>query len=122
MEITDVRIRRVYEEGKIRAIVSITLDNQFAIHDIKIIEGYDGPFVVMPSRRIGPGRFRDVAHPINKETRTMVEEAIFKAYEIELEELKEAKHTEGEELEEKAEELEVDIEESFEEDDEVEVL
>ena len=114
MEVTDVRIRRVYEEGKIRAIVSITFNDQFAVHDIKIIEGDEGPFVVMPSRRIGPGKFRDVAHPINRETRAMIEEAIFESYEEELKLLEEEKLSE--ELESDVVEDKEEIEESVEED------
>ena len=69
MQITDVRIRKITKEGKMRAVVSITLDNEFVVHDIKVIEGEKGLFIAMPSRRSGDGEFRDVAHPINRETR-----------------------------------------------------
>ena len=67
MQITDVRIRKITKEGKMRAVVSITLDNEFVVHDIKVIEGEKGLFIAMPSRRSGDGEFRDVAHPINRE-------------------------------------------------------
>lgn len=63
MQITDVRIRKITKEGKMRAVVSITLDNEFVVHDIKVIEGEKGLFIAMPSRRSGDGEFRDVAHP-----------------------------------------------------------
>lgn len=66
MQITDVRIRKITKEGKMRAVVSITLDNEFVVHDIKVIEGEKGLFIAMPSRRSGDGEFRDVAHPINR--------------------------------------------------------
>ena len=66
MQITDVRIRKITKEGKMRAVVSITLDNEFVVHDIKVIEGEKGLFIAMPSRRSGDGEFRDVAHPIGK--------------------------------------------------------
>ena len=81
MEVTDVRIRRVSAEGKMKAIVSITLDDVFAVHDIKIIEGENELFVAMPSRQSSDGRFRDVAHPINREMRMKIQDAILKAYE-----------------------------------------
>ena len=65
MEITDVRVRKVALDGKMRAIVSITLDNEFVVHDIKVIEGEKGVFVAMPSRKSATGEYRDIAHPIN---------------------------------------------------------
>ena len=65
MQVTDVRVRRIAKEGKMKAIVSITLDNEFVIHDIKVIEGEKGLFIAMPSRKAGDGDFRDIAHPIN---------------------------------------------------------
>ena len=68
MEITDVRVRKVTKEGKVKAVVSITLDNEFAVHDIKIIDGDNGYFIAMPSRRTIEGEYRDSAHPINSET------------------------------------------------------
>ena len=69
MQITDVRVRRVTKEGKMKAIVSITIDNEFVIHDIKVIEGEKGLFIAMPSRKSVDGEYRDIAHPINSETR-----------------------------------------------------
>ncbi len=80
MEITDVRVRRVTKEGKMKAFVSITIDNEFAVHDIKIIEGENGLFIAMPSRKSSDGEFRDVAHPINAETRAKLQEIILAEY------------------------------------------
>ena len=65
MQITDVRVRRIEKEGKMKAIVSITLDNEFVVHDIKVIEGEKGLFIAMPSRKAADGEYRDIAHPIN---------------------------------------------------------
>lgn len=81
MKVTDVRIRKVTTEGKMKAIVSVTFDDEFVVHDIKIIEGQNGLFIAMPSRKMGEGDFRDIAHPINSETRTKIQEAIFSEYE-----------------------------------------
>ncbi|KAB3531909.1 septation protein SpoVG [Alkaliphilus pronyensis] len=81
MQVTDVRIRKVATEGKMKAIVSVTFDDQFVVHDIKIIEGQNGLFIAMPSRKMGEGDFRDIAHPINSETRAMIQDAIFGEYE-----------------------------------------
>lgn len=81
MKITDVRVRRISEEGKMKAIISVTFNDQFVVHDIKIIEGQNGLFIAMPSRKMGDGEFRDIAHPINSETRQMLQEAIFLEYE-----------------------------------------
>ena len=69
MQITDVRIRQVAKEGKMKAVVSITLDNEFVVHDIKVIDGDKGLFIAMPSRKTGEGEYRDIAHPINSSTR-----------------------------------------------------
>lgn len=80
MNITDVRIRKVTDEGKMKAIVSITFDDEFVVHDIKIIEGQNGLFVAMPSRKMTEGDFRDIAHPILSETRNKIKNAIFEAY------------------------------------------
>ncbi|MGI6486346.1 MAG: septation regulator SpoVG [Thermoanaerobacterales bacterium] len=80
MQITDVRIRKVSDEGKMRAVVSITFDDQFVVHDIRIIEGQNGLFVAMPSRRTPDGQFKDIAHPINSATRNQIQEAILKQY------------------------------------------
>lgn len=81
MKITDVRIRKLREEGKMKAVVSITFDDVFVVHDIKIIEGQSGLFVAMPSRKVGEGDYRDIAHPINQETRAMLQNVIFAEYE-----------------------------------------
>lgn len=86
MQITDVRVRKVTKVGKMKAIVSITLDNEFVVHDIKVIEGDQGLFVAMPSRKAGNGEYRDIAHPINSETRKRVQKAILESYERALEE------------------------------------
>ena len=80
MEITDVRVRKIAQSGKMKAVVSITLDSEFVVHDIKVIEGEKGLFVAMPSKRTAEGEFRDVAHPINAETRKQVEDAILSKY------------------------------------------
>ncbi len=81
MQVTDVRIRKITKEGKMKAIVSITLDDEFVIHDIKIIEGEKGMFIAMPSRRAGDGEYRDIAHPINSDTREKVQKMILDKYE-----------------------------------------
>lgn len=81
MMITDVRMRKISQEGKMKAIVSVTFDNEFVVHDIKVIDGQNGLFVAMPSRKMGDGDFRDIAHPINSETRERIQEAIFEEYE-----------------------------------------
>ena len=87
MQITDVRVRRIEKEGKMRAIVSITLDNEFVAHDIKVIEGEKGLFIAMPSRRATDGEYRDIAHPINSSTRDMIQKVILEKYEQTAEEL-----------------------------------
>ncbi len=81
MQITDVRVRKVTKDGKMKAIVSITLDDEFVVHDIKVIEGEKGMFIAMPSRKAGDGEYRDIAHPINSETRQRVQDVILDAYE-----------------------------------------
>lgn len=81
MKITDVRIRKISQEGKMKAIVSVTFDDEFVVHDIKVINGQNGLFVAMPSRQIADGDFRDIAHPINAKTRKKVQYAIFSEYE-----------------------------------------
>lgn len=86
MEITDVRVRKVALDGKMKAIVSITLDNEFVVHDIKVIEGEKGVFVAMPSRKSVTGEYRDIAHPINSETRDYVQKIILEKYEEALKE------------------------------------
>ena len=79
MNITDVRVRKITNEGKMKCIVSITFDNLFVVHDIKVIE-HNGLFIAMPSRKVGEGNFRDIAHPINAEMRQVLEDAVLKAY------------------------------------------
>jgi stage V sporulation protein G len=81
MKITDVRIRKISDDGKMKAVVSITFDDEFVVHDIKIIDGQNGLFIAMPSRKMGEGDFRDIAHPLLSETRTRIKDAIFAEYE-----------------------------------------
>ena len=81
MQITDVRIRKVAKEGKMKAVVSITIDNEFVVHDIKVIEGEKGLFIAMPSRKAADGEYRDIAHPIHSDTRNMIQTLILEQYE-----------------------------------------
>ena len=81
MTITDVRIRKMSKEGNMKAVVSITLDGEFVIHDIKVIEGDKGLFIAMPSRKTPEGEYKDIAHPISQKTREMVQKAILDEYE-----------------------------------------
>jgi stage V sporulation protein G len=81
MQITDVRVRKITKEGKMRAIVSITLDDEFVVHDIKVIEGEKGLFIAMPSKKGTDGEYRDIAHPINSATRELVQTVILEQYE-----------------------------------------
>jgi len=80
MQITDVRIRKVEKESKMKAVVSITIENAFVVHDIKVIEGDKGLFIAMPSRKAGDGEYRDIAHPINAETRETIQNLILEKY------------------------------------------
>ncbi|MHA6260516.1 septation regulator SpoVG [Sporosarcina sp. CAU 1771] len=80
MEVTDVRLRRVEAEGRMRAIASITLDDEFVVHDIRVIDGNEGLFVAMPSKRTPDGEFRDVAHPINPGARMKIQDAVLASY------------------------------------------
>ena len=80
MQITDIRIRKVEKEGKMKAVVSITIDNEFVVHDIKIIEGEKGLFIAMPSRKAADGEYRDIAHPINSDTRDRIQKLILEKY------------------------------------------
>ncbi|MDD4112405.1 MAG: septation regulator SpoVG [Herbinix sp.] len=82
MQITDVRVRKVSKDGKMKAVVSITIDNEFVVHDIKVIEGDKGLFIAMPSRKAGDGEYRDIAHPINSDTRDKIQRIILEKYEI----------------------------------------
>ena len=81
MNITDVRIRKVNDEGKMKAVASVTFDGEFVVHYIKVIEGKNGLFIAMPSRKMSDGDFRDIAHPLLSETRTRIKDAILDAYE-----------------------------------------
>lgn len=81
MNITDVRVRKVTKEGKMKAVVSITLDDEFVVHDIKVIEGEKGMFIAMPSRKASDGEYRDIAHPINSDTRERIQSMILAEYE-----------------------------------------
>jgi len=81
MQITDVRVRKIANEGKMKAIVSVTFDNEFVVHDIKVIDGQNGLFIAMPSRKTPDGEFKDIAHPINTETREKIQSAILAEYE-----------------------------------------
>jgi stage V sporulation protein G len=81
MKITDVRVRKTTKEGKMRAVVSITLDDEFVIHDIKVIDGERGLFIAMPSKKSADGEYRDIAHPINSATREKLQNIILEAYE-----------------------------------------
>lgn len=81
MNITDVRIRKISGDGKMRAVASITLDDEFVVHDIKIIDGQNGLFIAMPSKKMSDGDFRDVAHPIRSEVRAQIRDTLFEAYE-----------------------------------------
>src|SRR5690625_1239564 len=80
MEVTDVRLRRVNSEGRMRAIASITFDDEFVVHDIRVIDGDNGLFVAMPSKRTPDGEFRDIAHPINSNTRAKIQAAVLEEY------------------------------------------
>lgn len=81
MRITDVRVRKVAKDGKMKAVVSITLDDEFVVHDIKVIEGEKGLFIAMPSRKASDGEYRDIAHPINSEIRERIQTIILEQYE-----------------------------------------
>lgn len=80
MTVSDVRIRRTVQDGRLRAVVSITLDNCIAVHDIRLVQGDDRLFVAMPSRRDDEGRYRDIIHPINSDIRNEIEDRIIEAY------------------------------------------
>ncbi|MCT4611953.1 MAG: septation regulator SpoVG [Clostridia bacterium] len=86
MQITDVRVRKITKEGKMKAVVSVTFGDEFVIHDIKVIDGAKGLFIAMPSRKTADGEFRDIAHPINTDTRTELQDAILEKYEESLNE------------------------------------
>lgn len=86
MQITDVRVRKVAKEGKLKAVVSITIDEEFVVHDIKVIEGEKGLFIAMPSKKALDGEYRDIAHPINSGTREQIQSTILARYQQALEE------------------------------------
>ncbi|MBC5682452.1 septation protein SpoVG [Firmicutes bacterium OM07-11] len=90
MQITDVRVRKVAKEGKLKAVVSITFDDEFVVHDIKVIEGEKGLFIAMPSKKAMDGEYRDIAHPINSGTRDRIQSTILEKYKQVLEEEPEA--------------------------------
>ncbi len=85
MQITDVRVRKIAKEGKMKAVVSITFDDEFVVHDIKVIEGDKGLFIAMPSKKATDGEYRDIAHPINSDTRAVIQDIILKKYQEALE-------------------------------------
>ncbi|MHB1612332.1 MAG: septation regulator SpoVG [Sulfobacillus sp.] len=80
MEITDVRLRRMTTDGKMKAVASVTLDGEFVIHDVKVVEGLKGLFVAMPSRKTPDGEFRDVAHPITQKARERIQKAVLEVF------------------------------------------
>jgi len=80
MKITDVRVRKIESDSKMKAVASITLDEEFVVHDIKIIEGDKGLFIAMPSRKTSDGEYRDIAHPISSEVRELMQQTILKVY------------------------------------------
>ena len=86
MRITDVRVRKVTKEGKLKAVVSITIDDEFVVHDIKVIKGEKGLFIAMPSKKALDGEYRDIAHPINSGTREKIQDTILEKYNTVLEE------------------------------------
>lgn len=81
LEVTDVRLRRVNTDGRMKAIASITIDEEFVVHDIRVIDGNNGMFVAMPSKRTPDGEFRDIAHPITSETREKIQTIVLEEYE-----------------------------------------
>ena len=81
MQITDVRVRKITKEGKLKAVVSITMDEEFVVHDIKVIEGEKGLFIAMPSKKSADGEYRDIAHPISAGTREKIQSLILEKYE-----------------------------------------
>jgi len=82
MEVTDVKIRKILPEGKMKAIVSVTLDDAFVVHDIKVVEGQKGLFVAMPSKKTPDGEYRDIAHPITPVFRESIQSAVLQAYKL----------------------------------------
>ena len=89
MQITDIRVRKLTKEGKMKAVVSVTFDDVFVVHDIKVIDGDKGLFIAMPSRRAGDGEYRDIAHPINSDMRDRLQSEILAKYEEAFKEIRE---------------------------------
>lgn len=89
MQITDIRVRKLTKEGKMKAVVSVTFDDVFVVHDIKVIDGDKGLFIAMPSRRAGDGEYRDIAHPINSDMRDWLQSEILAKYEEAVKEIRE---------------------------------
>ena len=84
MQVTDVRVRKIAKDGRMKAVVSITLDEEFVVHDIKVIEGDKGLFIAMPSKRTADGEYKDIAHPINSSARDAIQKVILESYETAL--------------------------------------
>jgi len=80
MKITDIRLRKIDSDSKMKAVASVTFDDEFVVHDIKVIEGQNGLFIAMPSRKLSDGEFRDIAHPINSQAREVIQTAIIEKY------------------------------------------
>ena len=96
MQITDIRVRKLTKEGKMKAVVSVTFDDVFVVHDIKVIDGDKGLFIAMPSRRAGDGEYRDIAHPINSDMRDRLQSEILAKYEEAVKEIRENETAEEE--------------------------
>ena len=116
MKITDVRLRKIETEGKLRAYVSITFDDSFVVHDLRVIDGNKGMFVAMPSKRLPNGEHKDIAHPINTEIREKIQNAVLDVYRKETEETPQEKEVEIKKEEEKVEEKVEEVVEEKEED------
>ncbi|MDO4581414.1 MAG: septation regulator SpoVG [Bacillota bacterium] len=99
MEVTDVRVRKLLPEGKMKAIVSITLDDAFVVHDVKVVDGQSGLFVAMPSRKVVSGEFRDIAHPITQQARDIIQSRVLEVYQQALAEAEQLIQVEGETIE-----------------------
>ena len=99
MDITDIRVRKINDEGRMKAIVSVTFDEALVIHDVKVVEGDKGLFVAMPSKKMPDGEYKDIAHPISSAAREIIQTAVLRAYE-------EAKEERAKQLEDSAESME----------------
>ncbi len=109
MQVTDVRIRRIQTDGKLRAYVSITFDDSFVVHDLRIIDGRKGMFVAMPSKLLPNGNHKDIAHPINTEVREMIQSAVLKEYEATEGEAQSSVESSTQEVEEGSEDMSIDL-------------